>query len=133
LYEEPLEDGVVQVRRANDEPLAAGAHADRNVSGGNIGRRARGGDAGLLAPPLDHLSNPDNAAYVIGFSRWHFSWESDGKSGKVSMSEIETDQFEGNKIPEVYLYMGMEWKSALGVGDNYEILPVVHPISEAMC
>lgn len=45
LHEELLEDGVVQVRRAHDESLATGAHTNRHVTGGNIGRSAGGCDA----------------------------------------------------------------------------------------
>ena len=79
LYEEALEDGVVQVRRAHDEPLAAGPHADRHVSGGNVGRRrrcqrTRRRDARLLPPTLDHLSDPNNVSDLVAFSYlwWHY-------------------------------------------------------------
>lgn len=40
LDEEPPEDRMVKVRRADDESPAAGPDADRDVSGGNIGRRS---------------------------------------------------------------------------------------------
>ena len=38
LEEERLEDGVVQVRRAHDEPPVPAPHADRDVAGWDVGR-----------------------------------------------------------------------------------------------
>lgn len=68
LYEEILEDGMVKVRCAHDEPLTTGAHADGHVSGWHVRRSMCGPDASVLAPPLEHLADPDNAADAVGFS-----------------------------------------------------------------
>lgn len=53
LYQKLLEDGVVQVRRAHDEPPAAAAHANGHVPRGDVGRRRRGRfEVRLLVPTL---------------------------------------------------------------------------------
>lgn len=67
LNEEFLEDWVVQVRRAHDESPAAPAHADRHVPGGDIGRYAVGGHAGLVAPAPQQLPEPHNVADLTAF------------------------------------------------------------------
>lgn len=76
LNQELLEDRVVQVRRAHDEPPAAAPHAYRHVSRRHVGRRRLGrSDARLPAPPLQHLADSDNVPdLVVGPSdhRSHF-------------------------------------------------------------
>ncbi|KAJ4821811.1 hypothetical protein Tsubulata_034228 [Turnera subulata] len=63
LYEELLEDGVVQVRRADHKPRAAVPHADRHVSRRDIRRRParrcrRRRHPRLVPPPPQHLAEP---------------------------------------------------------------------------
>lgn len=64
-----VEDGVVQVRRAHDEPPAGRAHTDRHVTGRNVGRRSHRRRTRLLAPPQKHLADSDNASDFAALSR----------------------------------------------------------------
>lgn len=68
LHEELLEHGVVQVRRAYDEPPRAAPHADSHVSRWNIGRRRTGGRGrypGLPTPLPQHLTDPHNVTDFV--------------------------------------------------------------------
>lgn len=51
LHQQLLEDGVVQVRCAHDEPSAVAADADGDVSCGDVGRGG-GFEVRLLVPAL---------------------------------------------------------------------------------
>lgn len=75
LQEKVLEDRMVQVSSSNDEPSRTASYTDRHVTGRNIrrsitgaGAARRGGNTSLLAPPLQHLANANDAADVVGFS-----------------------------------------------------------------
>lgn len=63
-----LENRVVQVGRPDDEPPAAGSDADGYVAGGDVGGDAVGGHTGLVAPPSEHLAEPDNVPDFAAFS-----------------------------------------------------------------
>lgn len=68
LNKKVLEDGVVQVRRADNESPATPTDADGHVSGGDIGRYAVGGHSSLAAPAPQQLSEPHNVADLAAFS-----------------------------------------------------------------
>ncbi|KAF3446758.1 hypothetical protein FNV43_RR11938 [Rhamnella rubrinervis] len=68
LDKKVLEDGVVQVRRADNESSATPTDADGHVSGGDIGRYAGCGHSGLVAPAPQQLSEPHNVADLAAFS-----------------------------------------------------------------
>ena len=59
---------MVQVSGSDDEPPAAGSNADSHMSGGYVGRDAVSRHSGLVAPPSEHLPEPDNVADFAAFS-----------------------------------------------------------------
>eukprot|EP00268_Persea_americana_P051792 TRINITY_DN5745_c0_g1_i1.p1 TRINITY_DN5745_c0_g1~~TRINITY_DN5745_c0_g1_i1.p1 ORF type:complete len:188 (-),score=5.64 TRINITY_DN5745_c0_g1_i1:9-572(-) len=78
LREKLLEERVVQIRGADHESPRIGAHADRYVARGHVGRNpsrwgpSRGVDLGCyggLGPPAaEHLAEPDNVLDLAAFS-----------------------------------------------------------------
>ena len=73
--EQRLEDGVVRVRRAHNEPPAPAPHADRHVAGWDVWRdpNATTWRCSLPSPATEHFPDPHNVPDLVAApDRLHF-------------------------------------------------------------
>lgn len=98
LNQKLLENRVVQVSGPDDEAPAAGSDTDSHMSGGYVGRDAISGHSSLVAPPSEHLSEPDNVPDFAAFSEsgrhfWNGRKIEDDVEGEIWMMCLEVGEF----------------------------------------